>query len=72
VTHHLLGHIERLWGKHRAEDADDEVEGVVLQRVQIGCIAFLKRAVGEALLFCPLVAGRDEIARDIDAHDVRA
>jgi hypothetical protein len=44
---------------------------MILQFVQIGSIAFLKLAVRKALLFCPLVSGRDKVARNIDAQHVR-
>ena len=47
-AHHLLGHVERLGREHRAEDADDEVEAVVLELVQIGRVALLEPEVGEA------------------------
>src|SRR4029450_13410022 len=69
-AHHLLGHIERLWREHRAKHADDEVKSIVLQPVQIGCIAFLKLAVRKALRLCPLVSRRDEVLRDIDPQDI--
>jgi len=35
--------------------------------VQVGCIAFLKLAVREALFFSALVPGLDEVLGDIDA-----
>ena len=45
---------------------------MIFQLVQIGCIAFLKLAVREALLLCSLVTGLDKVARDIDAQHVRS
>ena len=32
-AHHFLGHIKRLWRKHRAKDSDDEVKRLILQFV---------------------------------------
>ena len=34
-SHNFLRHVERLWREHRTEDADNEIEAVVLQVAQI-------------------------------------
>src|SRR6266568_2312035 len=60
------------WNSHGSKDADDEIKGIILQLVQIGCIAFLKLAIREAMLLRTLVAGRNQIVRDIDAQHVRS
>src|SRR5207302_10142461 len=65
-------HVERLRREHGSEDAHDEVERPIFQLVEIGRIAFLKRAVREALRSCALVPGLNEIAGDIDAQHVRS
>ena len=41
-ANHLLRDIERSRREHRPEDADDEVEAVVLELVQVRCVAFLE------------------------------
>ncbi len=45
---HFFGDVERLGGEHRAEDADGEVEGLIWELMEIGGIAFLEAAVGQA------------------------
>src|SRR5438874_13704554 len=45
---------------------------MILQLVQIRCIAFLKRAVGEAMLLGSLVSSLKESPRNIDAQHVRS
>src|SRR4029077_18884755 len=54
------------------EDADDEVEGLILEPSQIGRIAFLEPDVRKALRLGPPVPGLDEVAGDIDAQNVCA
>lgn len=69
-AHHLPGDIKRLWRKHGPKHADDEIERIILQFVQIGCVAFLKPAVREACLPGADVAGRNEVRCNIDAQDI--
>ena len=59
--HHLFGDVKRLGGEHCAKDGYDEIEAAIFEIVQIGGIAFLKLAVGQALGNGALPAGRDEI-----------
>src|SRR5205085_2374465 len=63
---HLLRHVEGLRREHRTEDADDEVEAVVLELVQIARIAFLEPAVRDAERLRTTIAGLDEVAGDVD------
>src|SRR5262249_25465737 len=69
-AYHLLGDIKRLGREHGAKDAHHPVKALILQLVQIRCIAFLKPAVRKALLPCTLVSRFDKVARDIDAQHV--
>ena len=62
-THHILCHSQRIWREHSSEDAHDEVECMIFQLVQIRRIAFLKRAVREALLLCAPVSSLNKILR---------
>src|SRR6185436_14362245 len=69
-AHHLLGHVKRLGREHRAKDADDEVEGLVAQVVEVGRVALLKTAVREARFSGAPVPGLHQIAGDIDTQDI--
>ena len=55
-----------------AKDGYDEIEAAIYEIVQIGGIAFLKLAVGQALGNGALPAGRDEIACYVDAQHLGA
>jgi xanthine dehydrogenase YagR molybdenum-binding subunit len=57
---------------HGAEDADNEVEPLLLQPRQISRIAFLKPEVRETLLLCTPVPSLDQVASDIHAENIRA
>jgi hypothetical protein len=70
--HHLLGHVERLGREHRAEDADDEVERLVRQPLQVGRVTLLEPAVRETFGVRASIAGLDEVAGDVDAQHLRA
>ena len=50
----------------------DEIEGLVVERGEIGRVAFLEPAVGQAQGRSPSVAGSHEVAGDVDAEHVRA
>ena len=50
----LLGHLEGLGGEHRPEDAEHQVEPSVLEVAEIGCVALLESAVGQAEVARPL------------------
>ena len=69
---HFLGDVERLRREHRPEDADDEIERVVLEIAQVGGVAFLKLAIREALGLGAPVAGLDKVGGDIDPEHIRA
>src|SRR5947208_2508284 len=71
-TNHLLGYIERLRGKHRTEDTDDEIECLVRHASKIGGIAFLESEILKTLLLGTPVPGLNEVARDVHAQNVRA
>src|SRR5436305_480438 len=60
------------WRKHGSENTDHEIKRLIRQLLQIGRIAFLKRAVGEAMLRGALVSSLHQVARDIDAQHVRS
>src|SRR5262249_49907513 len=47
--HHLLGHVERFGGEHRAEHADRQVEGVVAEILEVRGVALPEPAVGQGL-----------------------
>src|SRR6516165_12067328 len=55
-----------------AKDADNEIEAVILEFVQVRGVAFLKPAIGEAQLLDAPVAGGNQVACDIDAQHVGA
>ena len=67
----LLGHIEGFRREHRPEDADDEVEAVILEIMQIRRVAFLEPEVGDAQALSPPVAGRYQVASDVDTQHIR-
>ncbi len=69
-ANHLLGHVERPRRKHGAEDAHDEVEGLVREFVKIRCIAFLKPAVAQTLGIRAPVSGLDEVGGNVDAEHI--
>src|SRR6516162_11893689 len=66
--HHLFGDVKRLGGEHCAKDGYDEIEAAIFEIVEIGGVAFLKLAVGQALGNRALPAGHDEIACYVDAQ----
>src|SRR6478672_2111552 len=70
-TNDLLGYVLGPGREHRAEDADDEVEAVVVELVQVGGVALLEPEVRQTEGLRALVARRHEVARDVDAEDVR-
>src|SRR5213076_1797372 len=57
---------------HRAENADDEIKGLVRHLLQIRCVAFLEFKIAEALLRRPPVSSLHQVARDIDTKHVCA
>jgi hypothetical protein len=63
---------KRLGSEHRPEDADHEVEALVIELVQVRSVALLKGEVGQAQFLCARLARRDQVAGDVDAKDVRA
>ena len=69
-AHHLLGHVERSRREHRAEDADDQVEGIVAEAFEVRGVALLEPAVREAFGLRPSIPRFHEIARDVDAEHV--
>jgi MFS family permease len=56
----LLGHVERFWREHRAEDTHHEIEALVVEPAQIACVALLEAAVVQAELPRPCVPRRNE------------
>jgi hypothetical protein len=58
--------------EHGAEDADDEIEGAVLEIAQVCGVAFLKLAVREPCFFRAAVACFDEVRGNINSEHVRA
>ena len=48
--------------EHRAEDAHDEIERLVVQVGEVARVPFLKRQVREALFLGPTVPGLDEVS----------
>ena len=66
------GRVTRVWCEHGAEDADDEIEGAVLEIAQVCGVAFLKLAVRKPCSFRAAVAGFDEVRGDIDSEHVCA
>src|SRR5262245_32171430 len=57
--------------EHCAKDADDEVERLVVQFVQIGRVPLLEFAVRETRGPGAPVPGLHQIARDVDTQDIR-
>ena len=70
-TDELLGDVERLRREHRSEDADDEVEASSSRSA-----GSMRRLLGTGSCRGPasarVVAGLDEVARDVDTQHVRA
>src|SRR5205814_8133606 len=54
------------------ENTDHEIKRLIPQLLQIRRIAFLKRAVGQAMLRGALIPSLHQVARDIDAQHVRS
>ncbi len=69
---HLTRYVKRPRSKHGAEDGQRQIEGFVLNILQMAGISFLKFQARETLRFRSLVAGLDEIAGDIDSGHVCA
>jgi hypothetical protein len=70
-AHHLPGDVERLGREHGAEDTDDQVERAIRDRLQVRRVALLEAAVRQAQLRGSPVARLHQVARDIDAEDIR-
>jgi hypothetical protein len=71
-AHHFFGDVHRPRGEHRAEDAHDEIEGVIFQILKIAGVALLELAVGEPELRGAAITGVDQVLRDIDTENIRA
>src|SRR5437762_13342456 len=71
-AHHFLCDLERLGRKHRPEDTDHEIKGLVRQLLQIGRIPFLKLKVVQSMLRSPPVPSLDQVPRDIHAQHICA
>src|SRR5204863_1501444 len=71
-AHQLPGDVERPGREHRAEDTDDEVEGIVRELAQVGRITLLEPAVRQIRRLRASAAGLDKVSRDIDAEYVGA
>jgi hypothetical protein len=70
-SHHLLGHLKRPGRKHRSKDAQHEIKILILQVMQIRCVAFLKFAIRETLVLGTSVSGVNLISRDTDTQHIR-
>ena len=68
----LAGNVRGPRGEHRAEDADDEVEAVVGEFVQVRGIALAEGDVRLAPGSHPFVAGCHEVGCDVDSGDAGA
>src|SRR6266568_1828873 len=60
------------WAQTSLRNTNHEIKRLIRQLLQIGRIAFLKRAVGEAMLRGALTPSLHQVARDIDAQHVRS
>lgn len=67
-AHHLLGYIEWLWCKHGTKDANDQIERIVLELVQVRGVALLKLTIRKAQLLGASVPRLNEVPRDIDTQ----
>ena len=66
----LRGGLLLVWGEHRAEDADDEVEALVVEPAQVGRVALLESQVLQSERLGAGVPRRDEVGGDVDAEDL--
>jgi hypothetical protein len=71
-AHHLFGDLKRLGREHRAKDAHDEIKRLPRHLMQIRRITFLEPAIDQAKILGPLVPSRNQVARDINAKNLRS
>ena len=67
-----LGDVEGLGCEHRAEHREAQIKRIVVDSLQIACIAFMKLQPIETCLCGPLVAGLHKVAGDIDSGHIGA
>src|SRR4030095_14606630 len=68
--HHLLRYIKGLGRKHGAEHGEGQIERMVGDALQVGCVAFLKRQVAEACGSGSFVPGLNQVSGDIDPDNL--